>query len=69
VVAPLAVSVAVSPTQIVGLFTDTEREAPTVTTDWAVPEHPEVVPVTVYVVVDAGDVVTGLPVPRPPLHE
>jgi hypothetical protein len=35
----------------------------------AVPVQPAVVPVTVYVVVVAGETVTGFPVPRPPLHE
>jgi hypothetical protein len=35
----------------------------------AVPVHPAVVPITVYVVVEAGVTITGFEVPKPPLHE
>jgi hypothetical protein len=47
VVAPFAVSVADAPAQIVGELTVTVGFGPMVTVAVAVPEHPEVVPVTV----------------------
>ena len=45
--APFAVKVAVSPTQIVGEFTVTTGNGFTVTVATAVPTQPNVVPVTV----------------------
>ena len=45
---------AIAPAQIVGLLTATTGKGVTVTIATAVPEHPEVVPVTVYDTVDAG---------------
>ena len=52
--APFAVSVAVVPAQIVGLFTVTIGFGFTVTVAIAVPVQAPEVPVTVYVVVEAG---------------
>jgi hypothetical protein len=51
VVAPLAVKLAVSPRQILGLFTVIVGFGFTLTVETAVPVQPFVVPVTVYVVV------------------
>lgn len=67
-VAPVAVSVAEPPLQIVGELTLIVGVGLTVTVEVAVPEQPPVVPVTVYVVVVAGLAVTELPVvaERPP---
>jgi hypothetical protein len=59
VVPPAAVNVALEPEQIVGELTVTVRLDPIVTVATAVAEHPEVVPVTVYDVVDAGETVIG----------
>jgi hypothetical protein len=54
---------------MLGLFTVTVGIALTVTMAWAVlVQLLPSVPVTVYVVVVAGETVFGLPVPRPPLH-
>lgn len=61
-VAPLAVSVADCPTQIAVLFTVTTGKGVTVTVTVAVPVHEFVVPITVYVVVEAGLAVTVEPV-------
>jgi hypothetical protein len=61
-VAPLAVRVAEEPAHTVAEFTVTTGKAFTVTVEEAVPSHPEVVPVTVYVVVAAGVAVTTEPV-------
>ena len=47
VVAPLAVSVAVAPEQIVAELTDTFKAEPIVTLAMSVPEQPLLVPVTV----------------------
>lgn len=47
--APLAVSVAVAPEQTVAELTVTVGIGLTVNTEVLLPEHPEVVPVTVYV--------------------
>ncbi len=55
--APDAVKLAVCPAQIVGELTVKASEAATVTVETAVPVHPELVPVTVYVAVLAGDAV------------
>lgn len=60
---------AVVPLQMVGEFTVTDMLDPTVTVATAVPEHPEVVPVTVYDVVEAGETLIGLVVPLPGSHE
>lgn len=61
-VAPVAVSVAEAPLQIVAEFTATTGFAPTVTVAVAVPEQPFVVLVIVYVVVEDGFAVTVDPV-------
>lgn len=67
--APVAVKLAVWPEHIVGEFTPTVGLVVTVTVATAVPVHPLVVPVTVYVVVlfNTG-VVVGDPAVRPPVH-
>ena len=68
VAAPLAVSEATWPLQILGLLTVTVGFGFTVTVADAVPVHPFVVPVTVYVVVEFNDgVVAGLPL-NPPVQ-
>jgi hypothetical protein len=64
----LAVSVAEVPLQIVGLFTVTFKLGFIPTVAIAVPVHPNVVPVTVYVVVTTGLTVIGF-VAAPVLHE
>ena len=61
--APVAVNVAEDPAQMVGEFTVTTGNGVTVTVLVAVPLHVPIVPVTVYVVVEAGVAVTGFPVP------
>lgn len=55
VVAPETVNVVVCPAQIVVEFTVMAKLFPTVTVATAVPEHPPLVPVTVYEVVAVGD--------------
>ena len=62
--APLAVSVANCPTQIAaGVLTEITGGGLTVTVTWVVAVHPlPLVPVTVYVVVEAGEAVTDEPV-------
>lgn len=68
VVAPVAVSVAEFPEQIVAVdvVTLTVGVGLTVIVRVAVPVQPfAAVPVTVYVVVDAGETVTGVPVSDP----
>jgi len=62
VVPPEAVSVAVLPEQIEGEFTVTVGVGLTVKTEVLLPEHPLVVPVTVYVVELPGFAVTVDPV-------
>jgi hypothetical protein len=54
--------VAEEPAHTVAELTVTESAPATVTVEVAVPSHPEVVPVTVYVVVAAGVAVTTEPV-------
>jgi len=56
-VAPLAVKLAVAPGQTDGELTVIVGLGFTVTVDTAVPVHPAVVPVTVYVVVAEGEAV------------
>lgn len=68
VVAPVAVNVAELPLQIVAVevVTLTVGVGLTVIVRVAVPVQPfAAVPVTVYVVVEAGDTVTGVPVNEP----
>lgn len=67
VVAPVALNDEVLPAQIVpGVAVDaTVGVVPTVTVTVPFAEHPPVVPVTVYVVVAAGETVTLLPVILP----
>ena len=67
-VPPEAVSVAICPAQIVGLFTVIVGIGLTVTTEVVEPVHPDVVPDTVYVVVDPGETLMGLVV-APVFHE
>lgn len=64
VLAPLAVKVALLPAHMVTLagVTETVGTVFTVTTTVVDPEHPPVVPVTVYVVVAVGEAVTVAPV-------
>ena len=59
--APAAVSVAANPSQIMEELTVITGIGLTVTTDVAVFEHPEAIPVTVYVVVVEGLAVTVAP--------
>jgi hypothetical protein len=68
--APLPVSVVLFPEQIVGdeAVADTVGVGFTVTVTWLVEEQEPVVPVTVYVVVDAGDTVTVVPLNAPGFH-
>jgi hypothetical protein len=68
VVPPAAVNVALCPLQIVGELTVIVGREFTVTVATAVFEHPEVVPVTVYVVVEVGETVNGFAV-DPVFHE
>lgn len=67
VVAPFAVSVVLLPEQIVALEAETVTvgEGFTVIKRVAVPEQPPEVPVTVYVVVVAGETVIDVPVSDP----
>ena len=58
--APLAFKVAVLPEQITAEFTLTVGLALTLTVATAVLEQPAVVPVTVYVVVADGEIISGL---------
>lgn len=69
--APVAVNVVELPEQIVVVADDavTVGDAFTVIVRVAVPEHPAVVPVTVYVVVTVGETVTGDPLNGPGNHE
>jgi hypothetical protein len=57
VVAPAPVNVAFCPLQIVVELTETIGSGLTVTIEFVEAEQPLVVPVTVYVVVDAGETV------------
>jgi hypothetical protein len=67
--APLAVKLAVSPRQILGLFTVIVGFGFTVTVETAVPVQPFVVPVTVYVVVVVKMGVVGVALAdKPPVQ-
>jgi len=69
-VAPLPVNVAVCPAHITaGLLTAlTVGIGFTVTSTVEVPVHPALAPVTVYVVLDAGETVTFVPTRAPGFH-
>ena len=69
VVAPLAFKAAACPLQMLGIFTSTDGFDFTVTVDTAVPVHPFVVPVTVYVVVVFNIGVVGFDIAdKPPVQ-
>jgi hypothetical protein len=70
-VAPLAVIVVLLPEQIVPpvVVVVTVGEGLTVIACVAVPVHPEDVPVTVYVMVEAGVTVTEVPLSDPGIQE
>jgi hypothetical protein len=60
VLAPEAINVAVPPEQIVAEFTETFNEFPIFTFATSVPEHPLLVPVTVYDVLFDGETIIEL---------
>ena len=69
VVPPVAVKTAVPPKHIDGEFTVITKAFKIVTVAVAVPTHPNVVPVTVYIVFTNGETTNGLAVDKPGFHE